>query len=85
MARATEDAYEKGPLARFGGGPEKVAQAIERAITAESPKIRYRVTPSAHMLIGQRRLMSAGVWDRFLATRSSAPGAPRACTRPATR
>ena len=60
VARATEEVYEKGPLARFGGGPEKVAETIERAITAESPKIRYRVTPSAHMLVGQRRLMSAG-------------------------
>ena len=74
VARATEEVYEKGPLARFGGGPERVAETIERAITAESPKIRYRVTPSAHMLVGQRRLMSAGMWDRFLATQFKRPG-----------
>jgi hypothetical protein len=74
VARATEEVYEKGPLARFSGGPETVAQTIERAITARSPKIRYRVTPSAHMLVGQRRLMSAGMWDRFLATQFKRPG-----------
>jgi hypothetical protein len=51
-----------------------VAKAIERAITAPSPKIRYRVTPSAHLLIRQRSLMTDGMWDRFVATQFTRPG-----------
>ena len=74
VARATKEVYEKGPVARLGGGPEKVAQAIERAITSSSPKIRYRVTTSAHLLIRQRSLMTDGMWDRFVATQFTRPG-----------
>jgi NAD(P)-dependent dehydrogenase (short-subunit alcohol dehydrogenase family) len=74
VARSTKEAYEKGPAARLGGGPETVAKTIERAITAESPKIRYRVTPSAHILVRQRRLMTDGMWDRFVSTQFPRPG-----------
>jgi len=74
VTQSTKDVYEKGPLARFGGGPEAVAKTIERAITARSPKIRYRVTPSAHMLINQRRLMTDRMWDRFVSTQFPRPG-----------
>ena len=74
VARSTREVYEKGPLARLGGGPEVVAQAIEQAITAPRPKIRYRVTPSARLLIGQRRLMTDGLWDRMLTTQFPRPG-----------
>ena len=75
VAKSTRDAYERGPLARLGGGPEAVAKAIERAVTSDKPKIRYRVTPSARLLIGQRRLMTAGLWDRMLASQFPRPGA----------
>ena len=74
VAGATQGAYESGPLARLGGGPETVARAIERAISARSPKIRYRVTPSARLLVGQRALMTDGMWDRFLETQFPHPG-----------
>ena len=74
VAGSTKSVYERGPLARLGGRPEAVARAIERAITARSPRIRYRVTPSAHLLIGVRRLMTAGMWDRFVATQFPRPG-----------
>ncbi len=50
-----------------------MAKAIEKAITAKRPKIRYRVTPSAHVLIGQRALMTDGMWDRFVATQFPRP------------
>lgn len=75
IAQATKEVYEKGPLAKLGGEPETVAKAIERAVTARRPKIRYRVTPSAHLLINQRRLMTDGLWDRFVATQFERPGA----------
>jgi NAD(P)-dependent dehydrogenase (short-subunit alcohol dehydrogenase family) len=75
VAEATEDAYE-GPVAKFtGGGPDAVAKAIEKAIGARSPRARYRVTPSAGILITQRRLMPDRVWDRFLGTQFPRPKA----------
>ena len=72
MARSTQEVYEKGPLARFGGEPDDVAKAIEKAI--RKPRIRVRVTASAHMLIGQRNLMTDGMWDRFVGTQFERPG-----------
>ena len=74
VAQATTDVYEKGPLAKLGGDPDAVAKAIESAITAGHPKIRYRVTPSARLLIGQRAVMSDGLWDRFLRMQFPQPG-----------
>jgi NAD(P)-dependent dehydrogenase (short-subunit alcohol dehydrogenase family) len=74
VAGSTKSVYERGPLARLGGGPETVARTIERAITAKAPKIRYRVTPSARLLVGQRALMTDGMWDRMLASQFPRPG-----------
>jgi NAD(P)-dependent dehydrogenase (short-subunit alcohol dehydrogenase family) len=74
IAATTQSAYERGPLAMLGGGPETVARTIERAIASRTPKIRYRVTPSARLLVGQRALMTDGMWDRFLATQFPRPG-----------
>ena len=73
VARATTEAYEKGPLAKLGGEPDDVAKAVEKAITAKSPKIRQRITASAHLLVGQRRLMTDGLWDRFVGTQFKSP------------
>jgi NAD(P)-dependent dehydrogenase (short-subunit alcohol dehydrogenase family) len=66
VAKASHDAYENPLFARLGGPPEAVAKVIERAITARRPKTRYRITPSAHMLIAQRRLLSDRMWDRMM-------------------
>jgi NAD(P)-dependent dehydrogenase (short-subunit alcohol dehydrogenase family) len=74
VAGSTQSVYERGPLAKLGGGPEIVARTIERAIAARTPKIRYRVTPSARLLVGQRALMTDGMWDRFLETQFPHPG-----------
>ncbi len=74
VAQATRDIYVKGPARHLGGGPETVAKTIERAITARSPKIRYRVTPSARLLIGQRALMTDRMWDRMMTTQFTRPG-----------
>jgi NAD(P)-dependent dehydrogenase (short-subunit alcohol dehydrogenase family) len=74
VGRATVDAYEKGPLKVLGGGPDAVAKVVERALTAKAPKARYRVTPSAHLLINKRKVMTDGMWDRFVATQFPRPG-----------
>ncbi|MDI3315822.1 MAG: SDR family NAD(P)-dependent oxidoreductase [Mycobacterium sp.] len=77
VAQTTKEVYKKGLMARLGGGPEAVAKAIEHAITARSPKSRYRVTLSARLLIAQRRVMTDAMWDRFLATQFPQPGTDR--------
>ncbi len=74
VARTTAENYEHGPISRLGGGPEAVAEAIERAISARSPKIRYAVTPSAHLFLGLRRLLPDRAWDAVLRTAYPQPG-----------
>ena len=73
VAQMTVEAYHKGPLAKLGGEPDTVAKAVEKAIARRTAPIRVRVTPSARMLIAQRRMMGAGMWDRFLATQFTRP------------
>jgi NADP-dependent 3-hydroxy acid dehydrogenase YdfG len=72
VAKASTEAYE-GPLVKLGGGPEKVAAAIAGALTAKRPKSRYPVTPSAHLLIGQRRVTPDRVWDLMMRTQFPTP------------
>jgi NAD(P)-dependent dehydrogenase (short-subunit alcohol dehydrogenase family) len=73
VGAATKGVYESGPLGMLGGGPEAVAKAIEKAITARRPKARYRVTPSAHLLIRQRSLMTDRMWDTMLRSQFPQP------------
>jgi NAD(P)-dependent dehydrogenase (short-subunit alcohol dehydrogenase family) len=73
VGESTQGAYESGPLGKLGGGPEAVAKAIEKAITARRPKARYRVTPSAHILIRQRSLMTDRMWDTMMRTQFPQP------------
>ncbi|MDX6664621.1 MAG: hypothetical protein QOG68_827 [Solirubrobacteraceae bacterium] len=73
VAKATKEAYE-GPLAKLGAGPEAVAKVVERAITARRPRIRYRVTASAKVLLNLRRLMTARMWDRMVGGQFPHPG-----------
>src|SRR5262249_52275742 len=72
VAKETAGAYE-GPMARFGGGPEAVAKAIERAITARRPKPRYKVTASARMILGIHAVLPDRAWDGFVGTQFDRP------------
>jgi NAD(P)-dependent dehydrogenase (short-subunit alcohol dehydrogenase family) len=74
VAESTKSVYEEGPLARLGGGPETVARAVEKAITARRPKTRYKVTPSARMILTTRRLLPDRAWDSFLRSQFPQPG-----------
>jgi NADP-dependent 3-hydroxy acid dehydrogenase YdfG len=74
VAQATEDAY-KGPLAKLGAGPEAVANTIAGALKSKRPKARYAVTPSAHLLINQRRITPDRVWDLMMRTQFPTPKA----------
>jgi NADP-dependent 3-hydroxy acid dehydrogenase YdfG len=65
VAQLTENAY-KGPMSKLGAGPEAVAKAISKALETRRPKARYLVTPSAHLLVNQRRLVPDRVWDLIM-------------------
>ncbi|MFZ0089964.1 MAG: oxidoreductase [Solirubrobacteraceae bacterium] len=65
VAELTTDAYS-GPLSKLGGGPEVVAATIAKALAAKRPKARYPVTPSAHLLINQRRITPDRAWDLIM-------------------
>jgi NAD(P)-dependent dehydrogenase (short-subunit alcohol dehydrogenase family) len=74
VARATAENYERGPFSRLDGGPEAVAEAIEHAVSARNPRSRYAVTPSAHLFMRLRRLLSDRTWDALLRTTYPQPG-----------
>jgi NAD(P)-dependent dehydrogenase (short-subunit alcohol dehydrogenase family) len=72
VAGITADAYA-GPLRRLGAGPEAVAQTIAKALGAKRPKARYPVTPSAHLMINQRRFTPDPVWDLMMRAQFPTP------------
>jgi NAD(P)-dependent dehydrogenase (short-subunit alcohol dehydrogenase family) len=74
VAKITEQTYGSAIGRVLGGGPGAVARVVERAITARRPRLRYRVTPSAHLLLAQRRMMTARMWDAMLRTQFPRPG-----------
>ena len=47
--------------------PERVAVAVEKALTARKPPVRLLVGPDARALVGLRRVLPARVLDRFWA------------------
>ena len=67
VAAATAGAYD-GAFGKLGGGPEAVAKAIEKAITARRPRTRYPVTASARVFMGQHALLPDRAWDRVVGT-----------------
>ena len=73
VAEATRAVYERGALAKLGGEPDVVAKVIAHALTARRAPVRVRVTPSAHVLVTQRRLLPSRVWDRMLRSQFPTP------------
>jgi short-subunit dehydrogenase len=67
VAAATAGAYD-GAFGKLGAGPEAVAKAIEKAITARRPRTRYPVTASARLFMGQHALLPDRAWDRVVGT-----------------
>jgi NADP-dependent 3-hydroxy acid dehydrogenase YdfG len=72
VGAATVGVYS-GPMARLGGGPDRVAKTIEKAIASRRPRPRYKVTASARLAIGQRSLLSDRAWDAMLGTQFKRP------------
>jgi NADP-dependent 3-hydroxy acid dehydrogenase YdfG len=74
VATLTEGAY-RGRMSLLGGRPESVANTVAGALKARRPKPRYAVTPSAHLLINQRRFTPDRLWDLVMRTQYPTPGA----------
>jgi NAD(P)-dependent dehydrogenase (short-subunit alcohol dehydrogenase family) len=72
VAAVTTSAYD-GPMRRLGGGPERVAKVIERAITRRRPPARITITPSAKLLIATRRLLSDRAWEAMMRSQFPQP------------
>ncbi|MSO41463.1 MAG: SDR family NAD(P)-dependent oxidoreductase [Solirubrobacterales bacterium] len=73
VGTATASAYEGTTFKFLGGGPDAVAKAIEKALSARRPRARYKVTPSARVIMGQRSLLTDRGWDRFVGTQFPHP------------
>ena len=67
VGAATAGAYEGGLARLLGGDANTVADTIVRALEAKRPRTRYKVTPSAHLFIGLRRLLPDRAWDALVA------------------
>ncbi len=74
VAKITTGAYQ-GPMRRLGGGPEAVATTIAGALAATRPRARYPVTPSAHLMINQRRFTPDRLWDLMMRAQFPTPKA----------
>jgi NAD(P)-dependent dehydrogenase (short-subunit alcohol dehydrogenase family) len=72
VAKVTTNTY-KGPLARFGAGPEAVAGKIAKALSAGRPSTRYTVTPSAKVMLGVRWALTDRMWDRLVRSQYPQP------------
>jgi NAD(P)-dependent dehydrogenase (short-subunit alcohol dehydrogenase family) len=67
VAAATAGAYD-GAFGKLGAGPDAVAKAIEKAITARRPRTRYPVTASARFFMAQHALLPDRAWDKVVGT-----------------
>jgi NAD(P)-dependent dehydrogenase (short-subunit alcohol dehydrogenase family) len=62
VGAVTKGAYD-GPMKLLGGGPDRVAKTIERALKRRNPPARITITPSAKLTIAIRRLLPDRAWD----------------------
>jgi NAD(P)-dependent dehydrogenase (short-subunit alcohol dehydrogenase family) len=72
VATVTASAYT-GPMSRLGAGPDAVAKKISKALTSRRPSTRYKVTSSARVMMGTRRLVTDRMWDRMVRSQYPPP------------
>ena len=60
-------------MRHLGGGPDRVAKVVQRALETRRPKARYPVTPSARLAMGARRLMGDRAWDAAMRSQFPPP------------
>jgi NAD(P)-dependent dehydrogenase (short-subunit alcohol dehydrogenase family) len=74
VADASKGAYENGFVAKLGGPPETVAETIAKALAADRPRTRYKVTPSARLMMALHSVVGDRGWDRILRSSFPRPG-----------
>jgi NAD(P)-dependent dehydrogenase (short-subunit alcohol dehydrogenase family) len=65
VGAVTKGAYD-GPMKLLGGGPDRVAKTIERALSRRRPPARITITPSAKLTIAMRRVLPDRAWDAMM-------------------
>jgi NAD(P)-dependent dehydrogenase (short-subunit alcohol dehydrogenase family) len=65
VGAVTKGAYD-GPMKLLGGGPDRVAKTIERAIKRRNPPARITITPSAKLTLGLRRILPDRAWEAMM-------------------
>ncbi|MHB8233883.1 MAG: oxidoreductase [Solirubrobacteraceae bacterium] len=65
VGAVTKGAYD-GPMKLLGGGPDRVAKTIERALKRRNPPARITITPSAKLTIAMRRVLPDRAWDAMM-------------------
>jgi NAD(P)-dependent dehydrogenase (short-subunit alcohol dehydrogenase family) len=73
VGAVTKGAYD-GPMCLLGGGPDRVAKVIERALKRRHPPARITITPSAKVTIAMRRLLPDRAWDAAMRAQFPEPG-----------
>ena len=72
VGAVTKGAYD-GPMRLLGGGPDRVAKVIERALGRRRAPTRIKITPSAKIVIATRRLLSDRTWDAAMRSQYPQP------------
>jgi short-subunit dehydrogenase len=72
VGAATKGIYES-PMRLLGGGPDRVAKAIEKALRRHRAPSRVVVTPSARLAIASRRLLPDRAWDALMRAQFPVP------------
>jgi NAD(P)-dependent dehydrogenase (short-subunit alcohol dehydrogenase family) len=72
VGAVTKGAYD-GPMRLLGGGPDRVATAIERALRRRRAPTRIKITPSARLVIAIRGLLSDRTWDAAMRSQYPQP------------
>lgn len=65
--------WDSGPRARLACTPQDVAERVARAVEARRPRARYRVAPSAILMLSLRRALSERAFERVLRTQFPSP------------
>lgn len=65
--------WDAGPRARFACTPRDVADRVVRAVHARRPRARYRVAPSAAVMLSLRRVLTERGFEIFLRSQFPSP------------
>jgi NAD(P)-dependent dehydrogenase (short-subunit alcohol dehydrogenase family) len=72
LAASVAGAYQ-GRSRLLASSPERVARAIQHAVSATRPRSRYVVGPTARLLINARRVLPDVAWDALIARQYDRP------------